>query len=463
MTTAAKPETSNSTAVTAPIRPRDQVMSAPELKKLTTAEALAVIKPRLPAGVSVESVYSEVITAIQRDPKLAECTPASLIDSVAKIARWGLTIGEKAHLVPFSSNVNVGTRQNPKWDSEMRCQAIRDYKGDIELVIRAGGARLIDANVWYEKEPFAYSLGTSPKIEHQPLSPMARGKLVGAYAVAKVGAYDYKIVVMFAEEIDAIRLHYSKSWKTKKVDKKDVPIELADIPWYAKKTVVHQIVKQLPSTPALDRIVQQLDKEEREILDEEIVTDYSVEGGAEPGAGGAAPATNGASASDVSGGGTTPVRDYAWASTVVFPFHRGTPNYQRPLVEIASDLLVTAAEHITATQEKRGAPEWNGEILAAIQLILAAREAGTAPIPAAPKPAAPDPVKAAAETQKAAAKPAAAPPAPKGFAALSREISKLLDSADRTDDEKKDILEKMESAASVADLQRILDDLELPV
>jgi hypothetical protein len=54
-------------------------------------------------------------------------------------------------------------------------------------------------------------------------------------------------------------------------------------------------------------------------------------------------------------------------------------------------------------------------------------------------------------------------PAPKGFAAVSREISKLLDSADRTDDEKKDILEKMDAATDVAQLQKILDDLAFPV
>jgi phage RecT family recombinase len=221
----------------APITYND-IMKAPELKALTSDQALAIIKPRLSPGITVERVLSEVIGAVQTNPELGECTPTSLVAAVAKATSTGLVIGEKIHLVPF--NVNAGTRDKPVW--EKRAQAIRDYKGDIELVIRAGGARLIDAQCFYEKEPFTFRLGTEPKIEHQPLSPGARGKMVGAYAVAKVGAYDSRSV-MYVDEIDAIRQKFSKQWKG------------GDLPaWYAKKTVVHQIVKQLPSTPGLNKI-----------------------------------------------------------------------------------------------------------------------------------------------------------------------------------------------------------------
>lgn len=251
MTAAVRPTPS----AVARIEQAPSIIERKEIAALTTAQARALLEPRLPVGISFERVMSEVYFAIKKDPKLEECTPESLLESVAKAMSTGLIIGEKIYLVPFNVKVKLkdGTE---RWES--RAQAIRDYKGDAELVIRAGGARFIDAHCYYEKEPFEFELGSNPYIKHRPLSSSKRGKLLGAYAVAITSTMlPPKIVVLDYDEIEAVRQRYSKSWKG--TDK--APIKLESIPWYAEKTCVHRIVKLLPSTPGLEKIRHELDEE----------------------------------------------------------------------------------------------------------------------------------------------------------------------------------------------------------
>jgi hypothetical protein len=81
----------------------------------------------LPKGIEIERVFSEVLLAIHQNPKLAGMrTPASLVTAVARAVGWGLTIGEKAHLVPF----NVKVKRNSEWIWESRCPVRPWLQGD---------------------------------------------------------------------------------------------------------------------------------------------------------------------------------------------------------------------------------------------------------------------------------------------------------------------------------------------
>jgi recombinational DNA repair protein RecT len=101
-------------------------------------------------------------------------------------------------------------------------------------VKRSGAARHVDAKCVYENEVFRYEEGTHPFIEHHPImDPTARGKMVGAYAWAMINQRTpIKIAVLSVAEIDEIRQKNSKSHK-------EGPLE----PWYACKTMVHQVTE----------------------------------------------------------------------------------------------------------------------------------------------------------------------------------------------------------------------------
>jgi recombination protein RecT len=264
------------------------IREAREVSMLTTDNARALIQPLLKHGVSFDRILSETYLAVQKNPKLESCTPESMLTAVAQCVKWDLAIGEEVYLVPFSVKVKVPNGRGGEMDKwEDRAQAIRDYKGDIALVIRCGAARYVDAQNVYAKEFFEYEQGTNPFVRHRPImDPSTRGELIGSYAVAKISAHDIKVVVMHRQEIDEIRLKHSKSWKEHWVDGKKVQYELEEIRWYGPKTCVHRIVKQLPKSPKLEEVMKAFALEEK-VLDgemEEIVPAPAIAAGAAEGA-----------------------------------------------------------------------------------------------------------------------------------------------------------------------------------
>lgn len=234
--------TSQSSAVAVVPAPPRHIEKAAELAPFVTNKAKALLEPMLkPLGLEYEQLLSELYFAIQKAPALAKCTPESLLQSAHRILSWGLTIGEKAYLVPFGTEAT----------------AVMDYKGAIDLVVRAGGARYIDAQCVFANEPFAYEQGTSAFIKHQPImSPAKRGPLIGAYAVAKISGQDVKIIVLSREEIDAVRQKHSKQWKSGKLD---------DLLWYCQKTCVRRIVKQLPMNARMAIVAKAFEDEHAQI------------------------------------------------------------------------------------------------------------------------------------------------------------------------------------------------------
>jgi phage RecT family recombinase len=247
MAAAAKPE---STAVAEP-----REITTADLPRLITSSdrARATIAPFLPPGTSLDRISASLRVALAKDraawaqacrkdrtksgpAPLERCDPMSVFMSVAKIAQWGLEVGETAHLVPFGTE----------------CTPVADYKGLAELVISAGVARAVEAHCKYEKEPFRLKRGTTTEIEHHPIGdPAARGKMVGAYALFHLRGGIVLVEYLSYTEIDEIRQKHSKQWKQGLVPD-----------WYAKKTVVRRGVKLLPKNPRLMERLNALDNEE---------------------------------------------------------------------------------------------------------------------------------------------------------------------------------------------------------
>jgi phage RecT family recombinase len=269
MAAAARPEAEPGTTV-AKAEPRP--MSVADLPAVITSSkrARAMIAPFLPKDVSLERIAATMHIALAKDraawkkeglSPLQQCSPMSVLLSVAKIAQWGLEVGETAHLVPFGTE----------------CTPIADYKGLIELIIGSGTARLVEAHCVYEKEAFRLKRGTSTELEHQPIGdPKSRGAMIGAYAMFHLGrGLPSLIEYMSVSEIEEIRQSKSKQWKS------------GPLPgWYARKTVIRRGAKLLPKNPRLLERLAAMDDDTVEmpaalarlngaVMDEEKVLDAS--------------------------------------------------------------------------------------------------------------------------------------------------------------------------------------------
>jgi phage RecT family recombinase len=214
--------------------------------------ARRVIEPLLPRGVDYRRVMQEVYLAGKENPEILSCTPESIVRAVAKAESWGLVIGDTVHLVPF--NVKVSKKGEPDaW--EKRLKAVQDYKGKIELIVSSGSARSVSAECVYVGDDFQMELGTAPFIRHRPETEQAkRGTMLGVYAVADLGQRHQPVIKwMPVADVEAIRAQHSKQWKSGVLQ-----------PWYARKSVVHQLAKMLPKNARLLKVLRAFEEEELE-------------------------------------------------------------------------------------------------------------------------------------------------------------------------------------------------------
>lgn len=108
----------------------------------------------LPKGLTADRMVRVVLTAINRTPKLLECTKESLWQSVLDAASLGLfpdALG-RAYLVPYGQ----------------KCQLIIGYKGLIDMMYRSDRIDMIQTGVAHEGDHWLYERGLEPKLEHRP-------------------------------------------------------------------------------------------------------------------------------------------------------------------------------------------------------------------------------------------------------------------------------------------------------
>jgi recombination protein RecT len=227
-------------------------------QKVTTIRTLLAkqsgqIESALPIKLNVERFNRIVVTSIQRTPKLLDCTPQSLLAAVMLSAQLGLEpdgLRNMAHLIPYGNKV----------------QFIAGYMGLCDLALRSGKIRKIVPRIVYENDQFSFSYGVSENLVHNPeLDTVKRGKPIAAYAVAWFREVnDYQFEVMDLDEIESIRNRSMASrsgpWVT-------------DWNAMAKKTVLRQLCKYLPSTTVVPQLAMAVgldeaaDRGEQDVID----------------------------------------------------------------------------------------------------------------------------------------------------------------------------------------------------
>lgn len=162
-----------------------------------------------------------VCTQIQQTPKLAQCDPASFFSALLKCAQLGLEPdGRTAYLIPYGNT----------------CQLIVGYQGKIELAMRSGVLKSINAYAVRKGDVFRWVNGD---IHHEVdwADQTPDREVIAVYAVAKLRDDAYICEVMSRAETEAIRKRSkagnSGPWVTDRVE-------------MDKKTVIHRVLKKVP-------------------------------------------------------------------------------------------------------------------------------------------------------------------------------------------------------------------------
>lgn len=237
-----------STAIT----PQKSLWNSLETHKVDLARVL-------PPHLSVDRFFYQVRMAIAKQPKLANCTPASVLEAVRVAADLGLdpsgALGS-AWLVPYKD----------------KCELIPGYRGLIDLACRSGFVKSANAWVINERDQWEAPLaGRVPK--HRPFFPMPDdeqqdpGRVIGAWSRIKLNALgdDIEVEVMTLRQLDAIRAR-SASVRAGKMDS----------PWFTnpeemyRKTVLRRLLKKAPLSPIREVNPRQAAYQERFVKAVEI-------------------------------------------------------------------------------------------------------------------------------------------------------------------------------------------------
>ncbi len=165
----------------------------------------------------------QLMTAIDKNPALLDCSPRSFWLASLNIAALGLdpsgNNGEAA-IVPFKG---VAT-------------PMIMARGYVVLAIRSGAAKAIEHNAVCENDLFDYELGSNAYVRHKP-ALRDRGELIAVWAIATLPTGEKVYEVIGWDEVAAIRARSRSAnngpWVTD-------PAEMG------RKTVLRRIMKRLP-------------------------------------------------------------------------------------------------------------------------------------------------------------------------------------------------------------------------
>ncbi len=215
-------------------------------------QALAkAISDRMPAFQAVATKYltserlvklAQVVVA--KNPALAECSTLSVLDCLMTCARLGLEPNEPGGvwLVPFKGV----------------CTPIIDYRGGIDVCRRSGQIAAVHADIRYEKDEWLYAIDTTGNnlvnLRHKPAEG-DRGKLLGAYFVAKLDTGQCQAAYLTEQQIDQFRAR-------SRADRSGFSPWKTDWNAMAMKTAVRRGINLLPRTPETQALREELTKED---------------------------------------------------------------------------------------------------------------------------------------------------------------------------------------------------------
>lgn len=213
------------------------VTTAPKnTTELVRSEGLQLqVAKALPKGEDATRFMRCVITACNKNPKLWDCTPASVASVILQAAQWGLMPdGHHAHLIPYGNDATLQF----------------DYKGILALIMRSGEVANVYAEVVCKNDKYRFNLG---KVEEHVVDLSTdRGEPYAAYSIVRFKDGEMSACQMSKFEIETIRKASrsgaSGPWAT-------YPLEM----W--KKTVFKRHAKWIPRLP---REVQQAISQDNE-------------------------------------------------------------------------------------------------------------------------------------------------------------------------------------------------------
>lgn len=200
---------------------------------------------------------SSVMLDVQRNPKLLECTPMSIVNSYMTMAQLGFMpsgVSGEAYVLPYA----ISKKDGDKWVKIMEAQFQLGYQGLVTLFYKAGVEKITSAVVRKNDKTSM----VNGELKHEvdlTLSSVERGPIIGAYSIVTFKGKD-SIKFMNMKDILAHGAKFSKSFDT---SGKYSPWNPENDPegWMPMKTVLKQHAKLLPKNETIYNAIAEDNKD----------------------------------------------------------------------------------------------------------------------------------------------------------------------------------------------------------
>lgn len=229
---------------------KTSVAKADPAKQAEVEKRIHVLANLMSGDVKRAERYFQLATvAVSKSPGLLEVSKEKLWLAIQTIASLGLDIGSMgAYLLPFKGDAQV----------------IVSPQGLVELMLRSGLVRDVQARVVYAHDTFDIAYGVTQSVTHKPTTIGEKGEPIGAYAVIVLASGGTVIEYMTRSEIEDIRGR-SPSWTSSRGPSgpwKTDPMEM----W--RKTVLKRAAKYAPKSAELRDAIE-IDSGEFEVVTNE--------------------------------------------------------------------------------------------------------------------------------------------------------------------------------------------------
>jgi recombination protein RecT len=189
----------------------------------------------LPKHLNADRLIQMAANLITKNPKLGECSAASLMGAVMEASILGFkpanALGQ-CYFVPYGGHVQFQV----------------GYKGYVDLARRSGQIKTLYAYVVRKGDEFVYELGLEPKLTHKPTGASDQ-EVTHVYAVAHYKDGGYNFVVLTRDEVEKLRLRNPMqkgaprgAWQT-------------DYEAMAKAKAIKQLAKYMPLSDEMQSAV----------------------------------------------------------------------------------------------------------------------------------------------------------------------------------------------------------------
>lgn len=188
--------------------------SVDSFKKILATSYLPALKNYLGTEQNALRFCSGVVSDLQRNPKLIECTQESLLNSYMMMASCGFhpsAVSGEAYVLPYAKNSKVIQNGKDTWVKTMQAQFQMGYKGLVTLIYKVEDVTKINGGIVHEKDKTTY---INSEFTHEVdinSSMEERGAPIGAYtSVTFRGETNTKY--MNAKDILTHAAKFSKSY-----------------------------------------------------------------------------------------------------------------------------------------------------------------------------------------------------------------------------------------------------------